>query len=239
VAVFRRLTAEKIKSSDLYVKLNGTGGVGYVTRDDLRKLTLSAANQLSATSIVEDPASFSQELFNNILAQSQTVTADDAFFDDQRTKATFHGDDLKPDVVTREINKIFTKETGKDEWHFNGSMSGNVNVIDLFGGGFTNTLSGSQLHEFLKEHNVESDIQGNKIIAKSIQLQQLNIADFVSKFNFVGEFRNISGSAKNNLKTVIFGEPVAPEAISGTTTFSAISAPCGNATALVVKQLVK
>ena len=73
------VTADKLKNSDLFVKLNGTGGVGYVTRDDLRKLALTAANQLNAISIVEDPASFSQDLFNNILAQSQTVTGDDSF----------------------------------------------------------------------------------------------------------------------------------------------------------------
>ena len=203
--------------------------------DTTRKLTLSAANQLNAVSIIEDPSNFSQELFNSILSQSQTVTADDSFWNDERAKATYNSDDLKPDVVTREINKMFTKESGKDEWHFNASASANGSLLGMIGGGVSGSLSGSQLHEFLKEHNIESDIQGNKIIPKSIQLQQVNIADFLSKYNFTSEYRNISGSAKNNLKTVIFGEPVTAPAIQIANTFSATVKNCPNAQALTLQ----
>ncbi|GAC1337151.1 MAG: hypothetical protein NVSMB26_24220 [Beijerinckiaceae bacterium] len=51
------ISAEKIRNSELYVKLNGTGGVGTVTRNDLRKLSASAASYLHATQIIEDPTS--------------------------------------------------------------------------------------------------------------------------------------------------------------------------------------
>jgi hypothetical protein len=50
------ITASKLRSTDLFTKLNGSGGVGYVTREDLRRLVINAANQLQASAIVEDPS---------------------------------------------------------------------------------------------------------------------------------------------------------------------------------------
>src|ERR1700704_1269862 len=154
------ITADKIKDSNLYAKLNGTCGIGTVSRNDLRKLTQDAVSQLKAYAIIEDQASFSQDLLNSLLAASHTVTADEAFWDSQLGKETYNADDLKPDVVTKELNKLFTKDQGKDQWSFNTSASANANVLNLVSGGFSGSLSGSRLQEWLREHNIETEIDG-------------------------------------------------------------------------------
>jgi hypothetical protein len=128
------------------------------------------------------------------------VTADEVFWDSQLGKETYNADDLKPDVVTKELNKLFTKDQGKDQWSFNTSASANANVLNLVSGGFSGSLSGSRLQEWLREHNIETEIDGTKIIAKSIKLEQLNMANFLSTFNFSMEYRNISGASNKTSK---------------------------------------
>jgi hypothetical protein len=233
------ITADKLKDSTLFVKLNGTGGVGTVSRNDLRNLVQEAVSHLKVFAIVEDPASFSQDLFNSIIASAQTVTADEAFFNTQLGKETYNADDLKPDVVTREINKLFEKDSGKDQWKFNSSAKANANVLNIIGGGFEGSLSGEQLKEWLKEHQVESDIQENKIIAKSIRLEQVNIGKFLSNFNFGMEYRNISGSSKQNLRTIIFGEPVPVPAVPAALSFNSIISDCKNSSSLLLQSLTR
>ncbi len=229
------ITADRIKGTDLYVKLNGEGGVGTVSRTDLRSLTVSAANQLSAIAIVEDPTNFSQELFTNILATSQTVTATETFFDSEQGKQTYNADDLKPDVITRELNKVFTKDSGKDQWTFNSSGSANGNLMGLIGGGVSGSLSTSQLHEFLNERNIENEVVGEKIIAKSIQILQVNIGNFVNNFNFAMEFRNISGSPKSNLSTVFYGRPILTNDAQSDGTFMNLTKGCANENSLLLQ----
>jgi hypothetical protein len=51
---------EKLKITSLWVDLNGSGGVGYVSRNDLRNLALNAAVTVRSSFIVEDPANFDQ-----------------------------------------------------------------------------------------------------------------------------------------------------------------------------------
>jgi hypothetical protein len=229
------IVADKLKGTDLYAKLSGNGGIGYVSRTDLRTLTQKAANQLTANAIVEDPASFDQDLFRSLIAASQTATADEAFFNSQAGKQTYNADDLKPDVVTSEINKLYTKDSGKDEWHFNSSASTNANLLGMISGGASGSMSTSQLHEFLKERNIDNEITGNKIIAKSVQIEQVNLSQFLSSYNFSGEFRNISGNSKQNLKTIIFGEPVEDAPPKGPGTYSHVIQKCPNQNSLLLK----
>lgn len=228
------ISTEKLKDTDLYAKLSGKGDAAYVSRDDLRKLSQAASSKLKAISIIEDRANFDTVLFNSLLEASKTVTADDAFFNDQRGKQTYNADDLKPSVITKQLNKLFTKETGKDQWNFATSAEAGGSFLDIIKADAKGSFSGSQLHEFLKEHNVEAETDGTLIVVKSIDLQQINISKFVEEGNIGMEYRNIErGSPKQDLPTTVFGQPV-PEP-HPMTALSALTADCKNAASLVIR----
>ncbi|MCP1829769.1 hypothetical protein J2R76_006469 [Bradyrhizobium sp. USDA 4532] len=216
---------EKLKNTKLWIDLNGSGGVGTVSRHDLRTLAQEAAVSVRGTFTVEDPASFDQSFIQGLLSSARDVTADERFFQSEQGKSTYNADDLKPDTITKELNKVWTKDQGKDEWTLNTSSSANASFLDIISAGASGSLSTSKLKEWLKEHSIESDIQGNKIIAKSIALKQVNLSDFASRFNYGTEYRNVSG-AKANLRTVIFGQPPAPNA--NPTRFPSLAEQCDN-----------
>jgi hypothetical protein len=186
---------DRIKDTDLYAKLNGNGSETYVSRDDVRRLTQSASVQLSAIQIIEDRASFDDALFRGLVQSSTTVSADEAFF---------NSDDLKPSVLTEKLSKEFTYDSGKDQWSLNTSASGGGSFFDIVKADFSGSMSTSQLHEFLKKHSIETDIKGNIIVVKSVDLQQVNVSKFLQSGSFGMEFRNIEkGTPKQGLKTTI------------------------------------
>src|ERR1700674_1677642 len=172
------ISSEKLKDTDLYVKLSGKGDVAYVSRDDLRKLSQAASSRLEAISIIEDRASFDAVLFNSLIQASKTVTADEAFFNDQRGKQTYNADDLKPSVITKQLNKLFTKESGTDQWNFATSGEAGGSLLDIIKADAKGSFSGSQLHQFLQEHNIEAETDGTLIVVKSIDLKEINISKF-------------------------------------------------------------
>ena len=223
---------DKLKNTALWVDLSGNGGVGFVSRTDLRNLAQSAAASIRSSFTIEDPASFDQNFIDSLITSSQNITADEAFFNSEQGKQTYNADDLKPDVVTREINKLITKDATEDQWTFNGSASANANVLGLVSGGFSGSLSGSSLKKWLSDRDIESDIQGNKIIAKSIQIKQVNLSNFVSSYNYGTEYRNVSG-AKSNLRTVIFGD--VPLLNTAAPSFTKRSASCPNTLSLMLR----
>lgn len=226
------IITDKIKDTDLYAKLNGGGSDTYVTRDDLRRLSQSAATQLRAIQIIEDRDSFDEALFRELITGSTTVSADEAFFNSQQGQHTYNSDDLKPSVITDNLKKTFDYDSGKDQWSLSTSASGGGSFLDLVKADFKGSLSTSQMHEFLKKHSLETDIKGNIIVVKSVDLQQVNISHFIQSGSFGTELRNIEkGSPKQGLQTAIYADVVGP--ISGKS-FADLSRDCAGPAAMML-----
>lgn len=173
-----------MKNTKLFAALNGLGtNETYVHRDDLRKLVDNSSSELAIVAQLEAPEKFDSILFKDILEKmtaKQNMTS--AAFDAQKLKSTYNAADLTPDAVTKSLNKIFKKNEAKDQWENAGShdVSGNTNFIDLFNAGAsskgTHTTKG--LKELLEQHDIHVEIEGNKIVAKSIDLRQVNMSSF-------------------------------------------------------------
>ncbi len=201
--------SEKIKDTDLYVKLNGGGSETYVARDDLRRLTQTAASQLKVIQIIEDNESFDELLFKGLIESSQIVSANEEFFNTEQGKQTYDAEDLRPSVINSKISKQFDYDQGKDEWSLSTSASGGGDFLGLISADFSGSLSTSKMKEWLKQHSLETEITGNIIVVKSIDLQRVNLSKFLEKRNFGIEYRNIEkGSPKLGLKTEIRLRPV-------------------------------
>lgn len=203
------VVADKIKSTELYVKLVGDGGETFVHRNDLRRLTQSAAAQLSATAIIEDQASFDYALFSGLINSARTVPADEKWFDDNQGKHTYNEEDLRPSHIQSYLNKVFTKDQGSDQWKVNTSASGGGSFLGIIEANASGAVSTESLKTWLKENNLETEIKGDIIVVKSINLEAVNISKYVNSSNTGVEVKNISGDTlKTNLSTVIFGEAV-------------------------------
>ncbi|WP_392534265.1 GTPase domain-containing protein [Nostoc sp. C117] len=176
-----RFSLQKLKNSKLYAELNGLGDVAYVHRDDLRKLLEGINTEVSFNAVIEKPEDFEAGLFDKLLSYwNQSESSKN--FDETKWQSTYNQDDLKPDILTKQLNKIFTKDENENQWKFNPAADINVDAGALtqikgkIGGKLS--LSNEKLKKLLREQNIEADIQGTKIEAKSIELRQVNLANF-------------------------------------------------------------
>lgn len=188
-------------------KVQVNGDHVYVHRNDLRRLCQNAHRQIQITGIIEDPGHFSEDLAKGLLnLWSQTETLEFASWGRDRWQSTYHSDDFKPDRIEKHINKVFQKVEGKDEYRYDrkehGSGSGGfslVGIVTIGGSGESNNaISQSGVKEYLRENNLECEIEGNVIVPKRLIVQRVNTADFRSDFQvtdariYVGENRDES-----------------------------------------------
>ena len=176
-----RLSLQKLKSSRLFTELKGLGDVAYVHRNDLRKLIEGIHTQVSFDAVIEKPEHFENGLFNKLLDQwNQSISSKE--FDENKWRSTYNQDDLKPDTITKELNKVLTKDDTEKQWKINPSIELNaeadvVNQIKTKAGTKV-SLSNDTLNKLLREHSIEANVEGMKIEVKSIDLHQVNLADF-------------------------------------------------------------
>ncbi|WP_445634248.1 Small GTP-binding protein [Nostoc sp. DSM 114161] len=176
-----KFSLQKLKNSNLYAELNGLGDVAYVHRDDLRKLLEGINTEISFDAVIEKPEDFEAGLFDKLLSYwNQSESSKN--FDETKWQSTYNQDDLKPNILTKELNKIFTKDENENQWKFNpaADLSADAGALTQIKGKIAGklSLSNEKLKKLLREQNIEADIQGTKIEAKSIDLRQVNLANF-------------------------------------------------------------
>lgn len=188
-----RLKMTQLKSSTLYAKLSGVaqgGEIAYVHRDDMRRLTERLHTEVDVQQIVEDPSAFNASIAKELIERYEKVSTDASKgYDDQKWARTFAAEDLKPTKVTKTINDMFKKDSGKETWHYNGQFegSGGINLFSVIGadastkGEFTK----DGLKEFLREHNIHAEWEGERWDAKSLDVVAVNLSDFNNDQRFV------------------------------------------------------
>ena len=179
-----KINRADFRSSDLYAKLNGLGTTSvYVHRDDFRRLSEGMSTKIAVNAVIEAPEKFDQAFADRVLSDfGQTVTADLAAFGEQKWRSTYNGDDLKTDVITKELNKMFTKDETEEQWKYNGTfeLGGKVGLLDVLTAesNVGATYSQESLKKKLEERNMEVSFEGNKILAKSLSVVGITLSQF-------------------------------------------------------------
>jgi len=185
------VTYSDLRNSKLFVELKGLNPgaqTAYVQRNDMRKLMEDINKTITVDGVIENPAEFDANIYTAVLA-NLTHGVSSQQFDETKWKSTYHGDDLRPDKVTSELNKLFSKDQGSDQWKRDTTVKVGASASFLGFGGSANVdtnFSSEGLKSWLKENGVDSETTGEKIIVKSIDLQQMNLSDF----NVQGKFKS-------------------------------------------------
>ncbi len=176
----------KLKEAKLYASLNGLPGAGeirYIHRDDLRKLSERILEEINIEATIAEPEKFKEDLINDMLRQWATST-DAATFDANKFASTYNPDDLKPDQISKALDKMFTYNETKKEYKYNSSneISGKGSFLDIFSAEAASkgTFSREELIYLLNKHDIEASFEGNKIVPKAIKVLQVNMSDFNS-----------------------------------------------------------
>jgi len=196
---FVEVKRSELRTSALFAALNGLpGGVEkYVHRDDARSLSEGISTSLAVSGIIENPDELDKTLLEKVLSTFSTdARANLETFDDEKWKSTYNSDDLKPDVITSQLEKMFTKTEGQDEWKYNAnaSISGKASFLDILSG--ESNIAGSYTQEGLRKRLEERDIEvqfdGNKIIAKSVKVSRMNLSTFSNEEVFTSVMAAVS-----------------------------------------------
>jgi hypothetical protein len=184
-----KFTLKDLKSSKLFIELSGVGSSSiYVHRDDLRKLVDRITDQIDFNAVIEKPDNFEEGLLDKLLARWNTVESSKNF-DDMKWQSTYNKDDLKPDVITKGLNEMFTYHQTEEQWKYNGSFSssGKAGLFEFLSaeGSLGGSYSNEGLKKLLDQHYIKAEFEGNKIVAKSIDLRQVNISDFNQEAEFM------------------------------------------------------
>lgn len=175
--------------------MTGQGRKDYISRNDLRNLLRSVKEETTISAMIEDPDRFDQSLLNSLLERwSNRVSTDK--FDELSWSSTYNSDDLKPDVITRELNKIFKYDERTDQFkrEENYEASGSGGYMDI-----TASASGKasfkkdELKKLLKQLDITVEIEGNMIVAKSVDVYRINWADFDDTKSYVSVVSYVSG----------------------------------------------
>ncbi len=200
---------EVLKTSNLFATLNGLNPPSkeaYVHRDDLRRLSENIEREIQIDGTIEDPDKFKDDLIEKIISQfARPTDADVASFDGEKLKSTFHPDDLKPDKITEDLNKIFEKRD--DTWQVknagSNSKDGKIGYDGFeLGLDLKNSYSSDELQKHLSEHDITAEFKGEKIVVKSIKLQKVNLNAFDDKSEFVSRFaylKDIKGTRSGTI----------------------------------------
>lgn len=192
---FVRVNFDRIKHSPRFAKLMGFGDKAFLHRDDERLLAEEIYTQAKFDTYVEDKDQFIGDIQNQLISFFENnISTGEERFDQEKWKITYNNEDLRPDVLQKTLNKLFTKDEKENNWKINRSsdFSGNAEVINKLKianidmldttvkGGLTrkSALSDDELRKLLTQHDITVEIEGNKIIPKSINLKEMNLAKF-------------------------------------------------------------
>lgn len=178
------LKMKQLKNSSLYTHLNGLpteSPARYIHRDDFRKLSEQVLQTIELNIILADPERFKDDVVTQLMENWKT-TEDAAQFDALKFASTYNADDLKPDVLTKTLDKMFEyNEVDKHYVHKNEvDVSAGANFLGLLNADAKTKISWSkdELDHLLRQHEIEASFEGNKIVAKAIKVMRVNINDF-------------------------------------------------------------
>lgn len=203
-----QVSMKDLRKSSLFAKLNGLGSNEvYVHRDDLRTLSEGISTVIQVSGVLEAPERIDESLFTDILNRL-TKPVSTKSFDENKWRSTFNADDLRPDVITKRLNKDFKKDTGKDQWKYSGSLEASAKGGFLGMGAEASTkgsFSTEGLKEWLHQHDVDAEVEGSQIVVKSIQLQQINLAQFGADSQFRRVIAYVAGDSKVQAGSLLLG----------------------------------
>ena len=171
---------KSIKQTSLYAKLNGDGGqTMLVTRDDLRKLSMSAAEELYAEYRGVRTPRCSADFVNDVLDHFKDETKIEAGkFTPEMLKTTYNPNDVNPEEVQKTFDKNISSSSSKDNVSI--STGGGVSFL---GFGANGNLSGNYFKEAAESHDIEAEWNGTRWIAKSVKVLQVNISEFATNYH--------------------------------------------------------
>jgi hypothetical protein len=225
-----RIKYSDLKNSALYATLNGLGTTEvYVQRDDMRNLAEDMHTQIDIVGVLEAPSQFDAELAERIVNLLGTpIAASMAQFDAEKWQATYNGKDLSPDEITNSLNKELLWDEGSQAFKFSGSIDtgGKVALLDILSaeGKMGGSYNQDQLKTWLKKHDVEISFVGDKIVAKSIGLKRVNLANFSSSSQFSSVMTVVSDQVNTESGSINFGLLLASN-VSGTSIPGRVTEP--------------
>jgi hypothetical protein len=186
----------------------------------MRRLLDGISNQVQFDEIIEKPENFENGLVVKLLARFDT-SADSKDFDETKWKSTYNAADLKPDVITKELNDMFTYSSSEDQWKYNVNFqtSGKVGFLDVLSGeakadgAYTN----EELKKRLDQQHIHAEFEGHKIVAKSVDVQQVNLSDvnqendFISVKTFLGPNQEFRAAGAVEVNRVVALHTVYPD----------------------------
>lgn len=191
-----QLSLESLARTSLKSKLDGVGGnTVYIHRDDLREIVKNVKNEINMNSFIEnfsktDTNLFDESLFKSLLERwKDKIENNIDNFSNNVIQSTFNKDDLKPDVIRSEINKLVDEYKDKKHYVVNHEYDaeGSANVFKVISGKLKGKAKWSrdELREIFRKHDIEIQFEGEKIVPKKIWLVQANKGDFTSSNSFV------------------------------------------------------
>jgi hypothetical protein len=171
---------KSVKETSLYADLKGDGGQAmYVTRNDLRKLAMTAGEELYAEYRGVRTPRCSSDFVADVMDHFKNETKIEAGkFTPEMLKTTYSPHDVDPEEVQKTFNKAISSSSSKDQ--VNISAGGGVS---LFGLGANGNMSGNYFTERAASNDVEAEWDGTRWIAKSVTVLQVNISDFAANYH--------------------------------------------------------
>jgi len=150
-----------------------------VTRDDLRKLAMSAAQELYADYRGVRTPRCSSDFVNDVLDHFNEATRIEAGkFTSEMLKTTYNSSDVNPDEVQKTFDKNISSTSSKDQVNISGGGG-----VSFLGFGANGSMSGNYFTEKAASSDVEAEWNGTKWIAKSVKVLQVNISDFAANYH--------------------------------------------------------
>ncbi len=164
-----KITLKSLAKTNLVVRLEGIAKKDdrgekdqryvYVQRDDMRQLCQNLHQQVEIEGYIEDPARFNLDLANAVVKHFEvTERLEFADYGKTRWESTYNSKDLDPMLNRKDVNDLFTKTQGKDEWRMNtgkaSEVEGGLSIgpVKLGGGGKSrSSYSSAGLRAFLSE----------------------------------------------------------------------------------------
>lgn len=190
------VTSKLLNNSELIARLDGLGVPEvYIRRFDARRLLDDLRQIVVGEALIENPEAFNDSIMKELLTThfEYTRATQDAF-DAEKWKATYHGDDLKPDVLTRTLRKLYTFDEKTQKWSATGSLdtSGKFSYAALGAeGALKGSYSTDEFKKFLEQRNIEVDLTGNIIVVKSIDVYRVNVSKLKKDFDTVVKWTEV------------------------------------------------
>lgn len=184
-----RVTSKQLNNSELVAKLDGLGKPEvYVRRFDARRLLDDLRASVVGEALLENPEAFNDEILRELTAKHfERLRATEESFNAEKWKSTYHGNDLKPDELTKSLRKLYTYDEKTMKWAASGSVdtSAKASLVDILGAeaAFKASFAADDFKKFLAQRNIEVDLAGNIIVVKSVDVYRVNLSELKSTFD--------------------------------------------------------